>query len=125
MDEPVRITDQGDGTIEVSLYGDIDFGNSPGVREAIREAVTRFAPGAIRVDLGGVTFLDSSGIAVLVVAHRMAGAAGAGYTVVNATPGVYEHLRLTGLAELFGVPRPAGPEATGSAGQPAPPPATR
>src|SRR5690349_24706405 len=122
MDEPVRITDQGDGTLEVALYGDIDFGNSPGVREAIREAVTRSAPAAIRVDLAGVTFLDSSGIAVLVVAHRMAGAAGAGYTVVNASPGVYEHLRLTGLAELFGVPHPAGPA---TAGEPAPPPSAR
>ena len=126
MDEPVRIADQGDGTLEVSLYGDIDFGNSPGVREAIRDAVTRLTPSAIRVNLGGVTFLDSSGIAVLVVAHRMAGAAGAVYTVVNASPGVYEHLRLTGLADLFAVPRPADP-ATGDGrpDRPAQPPIKR
>jgi hypothetical protein len=26
--------------------------------------------------------------------------------VVNPTPAVYEHLRITGLAELFGIPRP-------------------
>jgi anti-anti-sigma factor len=118
MDEPVRITDQGDRTLEVALYGDIDFGNSPGVRETIRDAVNRHAPGTIRVDLGAVTFLDSSGIAVLVVAHRLAGAAGASYMVVNASPGVYEHLRLTGLAELFGVPRPRDRE--DADGRPAP-----
>jgi anti-sigma B factor antagonist len=106
MDEPVRIVDNGDGVLEVSLYGDIDFGNSTSVRETIRDAVGRSAPRCIRVDLGAVTFLDSSGIAVLVVVHRLASGASAEYRVVNATPAVYEHLRLTGLAELFGVTRP-------------------
>lgn len=106
MDEPVRIVDDGNGVLEIALYGDIDFGNSPSVRETIRDAVGRSTPSGIRVDLGAVTFLDSSGIAVLVVAHRLASGAGAKYTVVNANPAVYEHLRLTGLAELFGVTRP-------------------
>jgi anti-anti-sigma factor len=126
MDEPVRITDQGNGTLEVSLYGDIDFSNSPGVRERIKDAVARLAPTTVRIDLGAVTFLDSSGIAVLVVAHRMASAEGAVYTVVNASPGVYEHLRLTGLAELFGLPRPPRPAAADSQpDRPAPPPIPR
>jgi anti-sigma B factor antagonist len=107
MDEPVRITDQGDGTLEVSLFGDIDFANSPSVREAIRAAVSEAAPTVVRVDLAAVTFLDSSGIAVLVIVHRLAGSVGARYSVVHANPTVYEHLRLTGLAELFGVARPA------------------
>ena len=40
MDEPVRITDEGDGTLAVSLFGDIDFANSPSVRETIRAAVS-------------------------------------------------------------------------------------
>jgi len=112
MDEPVRITDEGDGTLSVSLYGYIDFANSPAVRETIREAVTGAAPSTIRVDLGAVTFLDSSGIAVLVVVHRLANGLGARYVVENATPAVYEHLRLTGLAELFGVARPAPADET-------------
>jgi anti-sigma B factor antagonist len=111
MDEPVRIVEDDSGTLEVSLFGDIDFGNSPSVRETIRDAVERTTPTAIRVDLGGVTFLDSSGIAVLVVAHRLAAGAGAAYAVVNASPAVFEHLRLTGLAELFGVTRNGGSDA--------------
>jgi anti-sigma B factor antagonist len=112
MDEPVRITDEGDGTLEVSLFGDIDFANSPSVRETIRAAVSEAAPTAVRVDLAAVTFLDSSGIAVLVIAHRLAGSLGADYRVVNPTPSVYEHLRLTGLANLFRVPRPEAVRST-------------
>src|SRR4051794_19528548 len=111
MDEPVRIVELDGGTLEVALYGDIDFGNSTSVRETIRDAVDRAQPRTIRVDLGGVTFLDSSGIAVLVVVHRLAGSVGAGYTVVNASPAVFEHLRLTGLAELFGVTEPGRSDA--------------
>ncbi|MCW2637942.1 MAG: hypothetical protein JWP76_248 [Dactylosporangium sp.] len=107
MDEPVRITDLGDGTLEVSLFGDIDFANSSSVRETIRAAVSEAAPTVVRVDLAAVTFLDSSGIAVLVIVYRQAGNIGARYRVVNANRTVYEHLRLTGLAELFGVARPA------------------
>jgi anti-anti-sigma factor len=116
MDEPVRVSDRGDGVLEVSLYGDIDFANSPSVREAIQAAVTATHPTAILIDLAAVTFLDSSGIAVLVIAHRLATAANARYRVVNPSPAIYEHLRLTGLADLFGVARPAGPAGGGAAG---------
>jgi anti-sigma B factor antagonist len=105
VDEPVRVSEQ-DGVLEVSLFGDIDFANSATVRETIRVAVSEKRPTAVRIDLKAVTFLDSSGIAVLVIAGRVATAAEARYTVVNPTPAVYEHLRMTGLAELFGVPRP-------------------
>jgi anti-anti-sigma factor len=113
MDEPVRITDHGDGTLDVSLYGDIDFGNAPSVREAIRAAVGAATPDVIRVDLAAISFLDSSGIAVLVVGHRLATSIGARYVLINPSPGVYEHLRLTGLAELFGVARPGGEPGAG------------
>jgi anti-sigma B factor antagonist len=119
MDEPVRVCEQGDGVLDVSLCGDIDFTNSAAVRETIRTAVATADPKVIRVDLAAATFLDSSGIAVLVVAHRLALAVGARYAVVNPTATVYEHLRLTGLADLFGVPRPA-PNPNGSTGGSAP-----
>jgi anti-sigma B factor antagonist len=111
MDEPVRITTQDDGALDVALYGDIDFANSPAVREALRAAVAQAAPPAIRVDLSAVTFLDSSGIAVLVIAHRLATAAKARFLVENASPAVHEHLRLTGLTELFGMARPGESDA--------------
>jgi anti-sigma B factor antagonist len=105
VDEPVRVAEQG-GVLEVSLFGDIDFTNAPAVRETIRAAVTETQPVAVQIDLKAVTFLDSSGIAVLVIARRLATAANARCTLINPTPAVYEHLRMTGLAELFGVPRP-------------------
>ena len=102
-DRSVQVNDLGDGTLEISLHGDIDFDNSDRVRDRIRAAVERTAPKAVRVDLADVPFLDSSGVAVLVSAHRMASAVGADYAVAHPTRTVYEHLRLTGVAELFGL----------------------
>jgi anti-sigma B factor antagonist len=113
--EPVRIRQLGDGTLEITLHGDIDFGNATAVRERIRTTLAETHPTTVRVDLGEVPFLDSSGMAVLVVAHRLATSMGAGYAVVGPNRAVYEHLRLTGLAGLFGV---AEPESAGSAAGP-------
>lgn len=115
MDDPVRITTRADGTLDVALYGDIDFANSPIVKDALRAAVAEAGPPGIRVDLSAVTFLDSSGIAVLVIAHRLAAAAAAAFVVEHASPAVYEHLRLTGLTELFGITLPgeSGADPTG------------
>src|SRR5688500_9952697 len=96
--EPVSIYQLDDGTLDIALHGDIDFGNATMVRERIRSAVTQGQPTAVRIDLGEVPFLDSSGMAVLVVAHRLATSMGAGYSVVRPNRAVYEHLRLTGLA---------------------------
>ncbi|NJC74027.1 STAS domain-containing protein [Planosporangium thailandense] len=123
MDEPVRISEQGDGTLEVALFGDIDFANASTIRETVRAVVAEAAPTAIRVDLAAVTFLDSSGIALLVTAHRLAAGLGARYSVVNPTSTVYEHLRLTGLAGLFGVARPTagGPRDVPGADRSSPP----
>jgi anti-anti-sigma factor len=102
-DGPVQVDDRGDGTLKIALCGDIDFDNSDDVRERIRAAVEAAEPKTVRVDLANVPFLDSSGVAVLVSAHRLATSIGAEYVVERPTPAVYEHLRLTGVAELFGI----------------------
>jgi anti-sigma B factor antagonist len=106
-DRSVQVDDRGDGALEIALHGDIDFNNCDTVREQIRAAIDRAGPKTISVDLADVPFLDSSGVAVLVSAHRMATAIDAGYTVTRPTRSVYEHLRLTGVAELFGLAEPA------------------
>ena len=70
-------------------------------------AFAQTRPSAVRVDLADVPFLDSSGIEVLVVAHRLAEQLGIGCTIERPSRAVFEHLRLIGLAELFGITAPA------------------
>jgi anti-anti-sigma factor len=55
----------------------------------------------VRLDLARVTFLDSSGIAVLVRAHQRCREAGQTLEVRNTLAPVRRTLELTGLSDLF------------------------
>ncbi|HEX8627769.1 MAG TPA: STAS domain-containing protein [Catenuloplanes sp.] len=106
MDEMVRVGSAADGTLDVALFGDIDYTNSPALTRLVNDAVTRRRPPVVKVDISAVTFLDSSGLGVLVVAYRAAAAIGAGYQVTGPRRGVYEQLRMAGLVDLFGIDAP-------------------
>jgi anti-sigma B factor antagonist len=101
--DSVSVTASADGVLRVILRGEIDYTNAAGVVDAVRSAVRTSDPSAVRVDMAAVTFLDSSGIAVLVKAMKAARAARADYRVEAPQPKVLEQLRMTGLVELFGV----------------------
>lgn len=68
-DEHVSITVEEDAAI-VKPVGDVDMSRSPGLREAIKQAIE---PGAARVvvDLTEVGYMDSSGLATLVEAMKL------------------------------------------------------
>ena len=109
MERPVRVGQEADGTLGIELFGEIDFTNSATVADEVRTAVAESRPSVVSVDMGSVTFLDSSGIGVLVIAYKSAIAVGAKYRVVRPSPSVFEQLRLTGLADLFGIDPPRVP----------------
>ncbi|GIF26658.1 anti-anti-sigma factor [Actinoplanes tereljensis] len=70
-----RIERQGDTTTVVPS-GDVSLETVDVLREVLRNAVATHDGGKIDVDMGAVTFLDSSGIGVLVAAQRAAAARG-------------------------------------------------
>jgi anti-anti-sigma factor len=77
------------------LSGEIDFTSSGPVQSTLLSMVLP-GGGAVVADLSRVTFLDSSGLGVLVQAHRTATERG-NRLVVVASPPVRKLLRLTGL----------------------------
>jgi anti-sigma B factor antagonist len=77
------------------LSGEIDFTSSGPVQSTLLSMVLP-GGGAVVADLSQVTFLDSSGLGVLVQAHRTASERGNRLLVV-ASPPVRKLLRLTGL----------------------------
>ena len=52
-------------TVTMTVTGELDLASAPQLREACAGVLQR-EPTAVRVDLSGLTFLDSSGISVLV-----------------------------------------------------------
>ena len=58
------------GALTVFLSGVIDHASARSIMLALDKEVARRAPGLLRVDMSGVTFMDSSGIAVLLRTWR-------------------------------------------------------
>ena len=66
---PITITGQG-GAITAALSGEIDHHGARCMMEELEELIAQRIPRELTLDLSGVTFMDSSGIAVLLRAHR-------------------------------------------------------
>jgi anti-sigma B factor antagonist len=103
MDPPFAMRVTGDGRLAVS--GDLDLGSAGILTDAIRSLLQS---GARRVvlDLGGVSFIDSSGLAVLMTQREALEAAGAALVLSGLTARTESLLRVTGLDCIFLVEAP-------------------
>src|SRR4051794_35011664 len=86
----------------VTAVGEIDAATAGSVDEAVSAAI---AEGHKRVllDFAQVTFIDSTGLGVLVKSHRAAEAAGLVFAVVHPTPQTRKLIRVLGLDQLLAV----------------------
>lgn len=66
---PIR-THEENGLLTVFLSGDIDHASARGMMLALDREVAQRLPQTLRVDMSAVTFMDSSGIAVLLRCWR-------------------------------------------------------
>ena len=62
--------DIGEKSVTAYISGEIDHHNAAKLRNDIDEAVENSYPEVLILDFGGVTFMDSSGIAVVINAFR-------------------------------------------------------
>jgi anti-sigma B factor antagonist len=80
----------------VHLRGDIDLV----ARDAVAAALGGFDHlGSVTIDLGGVTFIDSSGLTVLVDAA----VTGPGVTIRDASPTIVRIIEATGLDQTLAI----------------------
>jgi anti-sigma B factor antagonist len=102
------------GTVVVRPHGEIDAENAHEVREAVTSRLTGdpTSRSAIKIDLCGVSFIDSVGVGVLVGCFHAAAAYGVKLTVVNPTAYVHRILYISGLLGLFGSPAVGGTTAS-------------
>ncbi|MDW5322414.1 STAS domain-containing protein [Plantactinospora sp. KLBMP9567] len=86
--------------IRVAADGEVDMSTADNLRDCLDELLDQ-KPDKLTVDLAGVTFLDSSGIATLVHAYNRATKQDAGLNVVNCRRNVRRVLELTGLLSVM------------------------
>ena len=101
IDKPeIRISVGKDGTL-VCLFGHVDMDSSPAVREQLLVVVRAAEPRIVSVDLSAVTHLDSSGIATLIDALRVARSSKTQLTLRGLQGRLLHLFELTGILSLF------------------------
>ena len=87
-------------TIVVDIAGEIDIFTAPDVRRAGLEGIT---DGATRVilDLSRTTFLDSTGLGVIIGLSKRVRPSGGDVVIVNVDEGIARTFEITGLNEIF------------------------
>ena len=81
----------------VVIRGEIDIATSPALKATLAAGLGR----DIEVDLSGVTFMDASGIGVLLAARRQAAEAGGSLTLRAPSAAVRRLTEVLGLDEVL------------------------
>ncbi|MEU7901275.1 STAS domain-containing protein [Actinoplanes sp. NPDC049118] len=99
---------QADGAVVVEVRGSLDAATVDALRTTLLSALQAERPLMMIVDLTFVTFMDSMGVGALVSGYNAARDTGTRFVLRNPSEFVHRQLRITGLAEMFGLP-PASP----------------
>ena len=95
----IRIVQRPD-RLELRLEGELDLESAPELDRAVDGAVEDGAVDLV-IDLSGIAFMDSSGLAALVRATRVAEAAGGDVHLSRPAPQVQRLFELTGTLDAF------------------------
>ncbi len=84
----------------VRVAGEVDIQTSPALGDQLQSVVDQ-GHASVLVDLGEVTFLDSTGLSALIGGLRRCQAAGGELRLVSPRPNVRKVLEITGLTDAF------------------------
>jgi len=87
------------GILVVSFEGDVDLEYSPKARQILLDSVKRRRD--VLVDLSGVGYIDSSGVANLVEAFQLSRQKGTGFALVSVNAAALRVLQLARLDKVF------------------------
>lgn len=96
-----------DAVVRIAVAGEIDLSTCDSVASAIQDVVTADRAAELIVDLDQVTFLDSTGVRVLVAGQRLARQHGSAYLVINARGIVHRVLEVSGVLDALCLPERA------------------
>ncbi len=100
------------GALTVRLSGELDHHSARRMREEIDAVIERTKPARLRLDFGGVGFMDSSGIGLIMGRFRLMQLYGGTLEVIGASERIRNMIRLAGLdrLNLLKEEEPDGPE---------------
>jgi anti-sigma B factor antagonist len=109
-----RISER-DDVVWLALGGELDVFTAPRLREALEQAMPTGSETLV-MDLRGLNFIDSSGLAVILGAHERVSHSGSGSLslVIAGSPSVESLFETIGAADYLSIVEDAG-ELTGAA----------
>jgi anti-sigma B factor antagonist len=103
VDQVFEITEESGragGAPVIKVKGEVDVATSPALRERLQDV---HGPGIQIVDLHEVTFLDSTGLGVLVGALKRCRETGGSLRLVIGEPRILRIFEITGLTDVFSI----------------------
>lgn len=97
---PITVSSR-DSALTIVLSGEIDHHGAREMMAQLDEAIAERLPARLVLDLSGVTFMDSSGIAVLLRALRQMGRTGGALRVTNIPTQARRVLDAAGVGRLI------------------------
>ena len=91
---------RGDGEIRAVLSGEIDHHSARELRAELDAALCDMAPRLLVLDFGGVTFMDSSVVGLIMGRYKLMQTFGGEVAVEKAPPRIERMLRLSGVGQL-------------------------
>lgn len=96
---PVKLT-VGENAVNAAIIGDIDHHNAREMRLMIDDFVIANNPKQLFLDFKEVSFMDSSGIGLVMGRYRLISDLGGELKVINASPHICKVMKLAGLDKL-------------------------
>ena len=96
---PITVSSQA-GSATITLSGEIDHHGARAMMEQLEDAIARALPLRLTLDLSGVTFMDSSGIGVVLGRYKTLSRRGGTVAVRQPTPHVNQIFRMSGLYQI-------------------------
>ena len=89
-----------DGTAVIAVEGEVDLNTSPGLRTVLLKAAAK-GKGSLAVDLRGVRYMDSSGVATLIEGLKSVREKGGRFVLLAPSGSVMKVLQLSRLDTVF------------------------
>lgn len=102
MSVTINVREAGNATI-VEVAGRVTLGAAgPSIQDTVQELVDSLHTNII-IDLGGITYLDSSGLGQLVASAATVASRGGAIKLLNLTERIYDLMLLTKLCTVFSI----------------------
>ncbi len=95
----IRIQQTGE-VMSAYLIGELDHHTAKEMREEIDNALDMNMPTLLIIDFSEITFMDSSGIGLVMGRYRKTSKAGAELHITGTSPQIYKVMKLAGIERL-------------------------